>query len=84
MAKRCLNSALKGTNMRFLMCAVFVASVFASESKLPQAPKPYEESPKVEVSGELLFRYERQITNNDSLKRPPKGSQHSLSISVGE
>ena len=73
-------------NMRFLIFGVFVMSVLANEpmNELPEAPKPYKESPKVDVSGELLFRYERQITKSDNLKRPPKGSQHSLSISVGE
>ena len=68
--------------MRFLIFGIFVMSVLASE--LPEAPKPYKESPKVDVSGELLFRYERQITKSDNLKRLPKGSQHSLSISVSE
>ncbi len=69
--------------MRFIMMiACVVAFVWADE--LPQAPAPYEkdESPKIQVDGEILFRYEKQSTKTNNLKRAPKGSQGSLNLSV--
>ena len=68
--------------MRFVMIACLMTFIIADE--LPQAPKPYEknDSPKIEVSGELLLRYEKQTTNNDKLQRPSKGSEGSLNLSI--
>lgn len=49
--------------------------------ELPKAAKPYEEQGvKIEVSGELLLRYEKQ--SGKGAKQAPKGSQGSLSISA--
>lgn len=51
------------------------------KAELPQAAKPYEKQGiKVEVSGELLLRYEKQ--SGKGAKQAPKGSQGSLSISA--
>ena len=64
------------------MIACVAAFVFGET--LPQAPKPYEKenSPKVEVSGEILLRYEKQQSSSDTLKRAPKGSQGSLNLII--
>lgn len=65
--------------MRFLMIACLCVLMKADE--LPQAAKPYEEQGvKIEVSGELLLRYEKQ--SSSGAKQAPKGSQGSLSISA--
>lgn len=68
--------------MRLVMIACFVALSFAET--LPQAPKPYEKenSPNIEIGGEILLRYEKQNTKSDSLKRAPKGSQGSLNLMI--
>lgn len=65
-----------------MMMACIVAFVVATT--LPQAPKPYEKdnSPKIEIGGEILLRYEKQNTHSHSLKRAPKGSQGSLNLSI--
>lgn len=64
--------------MRFLMIACLCVLM---KAELPQAAKPYEEQGiKVEVSGELLLRYEKQSDNG--AKQAPKGSQGNLSISA--
>ncbi len=69
--------------MRFFMMIACVVA-FGVAKTLPQAPKPYEksDSPKVEISGEILLRYETQSTKGDTLKRAPKGSQGSLNLSI--
>ena len=66
----------------FVMIACVVA--FGVAKTLPQAAKPYDkdESPKVEISGEILLRYEKQSTKGDTLKRAPKGSHGSLNLSI--
>ncbi len=65
--------------MRFLMIACLCVLMKADE--LPKAAKPYEEQGvKIEVSGELLLRYEKQ--SGKGAKQAPKGSQGSLSISA--
>ena len=80
--------------MRFVMkiLAITCVALFAvaeplpqqSPTTLPQAPKPYEkdDSPKVQIGGEILLRYEKQSTSSDSLKRASKGSQGTLNLSV--
>ena len=69
-----------------MRCFVIMACVvaFAVANTLPQAPKPYEKdnSPKIEIGGEILLRYEKQSTRSDSLKRAPKGSQGNLNLSI--
>lgn len=68
--------------MRFVMIVCIMA--FALAETLPQAPKPYKksDSPKVEIGGEILLRYEKQNTHSTPLKRTPKGSQGSLNFSI--
>ena len=63
-----------------IVCVV----AFGVAKTLPQAAKPYKksDSPKVEISGEILLRYETQSTKGDTLKRAPKGSQGSLNLSI--
>lgn len=68
--------------MRFVMMIMCLMSFIIAD--VPQAPKPYEkdDKPKVEISGEILLRYEKQKTNNTDLKRPSKGSEGSLKLSI--
>ena len=69
--------------MRLVMIIACVVAFGVAEN-LPQAPKPYEKenTPKIEIGGEILLRYEKQNTTSDSLKRAPKGSQGSLNLSI--
>ena len=68
--------------MRFLMMTVFVSLVFGYE--LPKKPQAYEKdsSKKIEISGEILLRYDKQITSDKNLIRPKNGSEGSLNISI--
>lgn len=68
--------------MRFLMMLCLAS--FALAYDFLEAPKAYEknDSPKIEVGGEILLRYEKQKTTSEHLKRPSRGSEGTLSISV--
>ncbi|TQR61352.1 hypothetical protein DMC01_01915 [Campylobacter troglodytis] len=73
---------LKGKKMRFLI--LFLLSLtFSMADALPKPVKPYiEKAPKIELSGELLFRYEKHSGNNKNSIPRDRGSKGSLSISV--
>lgn len=68
--------------MRFLMILCLATFVLAND--FLEAPKAYEknDSPKIEVGGEILLRYEKHKTTSEHLKRPSRGSEGTLSIST--
>ena len=45
-------------------------------------PDEKDSSKKIEISGEILLRYDKQITSDKNLIRPKKGSEGSLNISI--